>query len=344
MNITCLDTQKDWTDSIDNCDLVDFTFDSETEFEMEEIDSEFKAYLLGWIAGNGRIVDDSIRIKINFDEDARNFQKVFSCENGELKISKKVCYDACRILKSEDPNSFEFPNSISLKWPFIRGLLDASGGISQKECFISLDSPAMKIGVSDFCKIKCSVTAYCITFRGTNSLDFLSKIYDNSSPEIRSERNFRSYIKYACPWSNKLPVCSFMKTREDAISPTKNFLSDEGYDLWIVDVDHVVSKRVTRFDTFIKVQPELGWHVEILPRSSLSNTGYMLANSIGLIDPSFSGSLKIALIKVDEDAPELKLPFKAVQAVLRQNVHYLMQESNEIYETQRGEKGFGSTN
>ncbi len=31
-----------------------------------------------------------------------------------------------------------------------------------------------------------------------------------------------------------------------------------------------------------KIQPEEGWHVEILPRSSLSNSGYMLSNSVGL--------------------------------------------------------------
>ncbi len=124
----------------------------------------------------------------------------------------------------------------------------------------------------------------------------------------------------------------------------KRSCSDEGYDLWLIEIDKKINETTTRYDTCIKIQPEEGWHVEILPRSSLSNSGYMLSNSVGLIDSSYRGTLKVTLTKIANDAEDIKLPFKAVQMVLRKNVHYICEETEELDDTERGEGGFGSTN
>ncbi len=51
-------------------------------------------------------------------------------------------------------------------------------------------------------------------------------------------------------------------------------------------------------------------HVEILPRSSLSNSGYMLSNSVGLIDSSYRGTLKVTLTKIANDAEDINCPLK----------------------------------
>ena len=72
------------------------------------------------------------------------------------------------------------------------------------------------------------------------------------------------------------------------------------------------------FDTGICIQPPDGFYTEIVPRSSISKTGYILANSIGIIDPTYRGSLKIVLTKVDPTAQDLKLPFTKFQIILRQ--------------------------
>ena len=55
------------------------------------------------------------------------------------------------------------------------------------------------------------------------------------------------------------------------------------------------------YDTGIQVKPQYGYYFEIVPRSSLSKSGYILANSIGIIDPSYSGNLYIVLIKIDDN-------------------------------------------
>jgi dUTPase len=39
----------------------------------------------------------------------------------------------------------------------------------------------------------------------------------------------------------------------------------------------------------------------------------MMANSIGIIDPGYIGSIMIALTKVDESAPDIQLPMRCAQ-------------------------------
>jgi dUTP pyrophosphatase len=128
-----------------------------------------------------------------------------------------------------------------------------------------------------------------------------------------------------------------------AIFPTKAHPSDIGYDLTAISVFKKVSSNITLFDTGLIVSPPEGYYVEILPRSSISKTGYMLANSVGVIDPSYTGKLLIALIKIDQEAPDISLPFTRCQLVLRLAHKSVMVQVNSFEETIRGSGGFGSS-
>ena len=149
-----------------------------------------------------------------------------------------------------------------------------------------------------------------------------------------------------------MPRLFVKKTREDAVIPTKAHESDIGYDLTLVAfekelinvfTDSGMDPRVLMYDTGIAVMPEKGYYVEIAPRSSISKTGYILANGIGIIDPDYRGSLKVALIKVDKYAPTLPLPFKGFQLIVRKAEESSIQQVDELDETVRGDGGFGST-
>jgi dUTP pyrophosphatase len=128
-----------------------------------------------------------------------------------------------------------------------------------------------------------------------------------------------------------------------AVVPTKAHPSDIGYDLTAIDVFKIISEKIIMFETGIRVCPPDGYYIEILPRSSMSKTGYMLANSVGIIDPSYTGTLKIALIKVDEDSDDIELPFTKCQLVLRKAEYVGMLQVEEIENTSRGDGGFGSS-
>ena len=197
---------------------------------------------------------------------------------------------------------------------------------------------------------------YILQFKFVNVLDILSKIYhkDIKESEIDEElyneymtlSNYQ-HIYYDCENDNiyyRLPKCNFIINNKNAIIPSKNNASDIGYDLTIIKTHKRISENIVMYDTGIQVKPQYGYYFEIVPRSSLSKSGYILANSIGIIDPSYTGNLYIVLIKIDNSLPDLELPFKCCQLILRKAIHYELHNINNSIETTRGIGGFGSTN
>lgn len=139
------------------------------------------------------------------------------------------------------------------------------------------------------------------------------------------------------------PIVKFVKTRPDAVTPTRAHPSDVGYDLTAIAVWKKLSETTIIYETGIIVTPPDGYYVEIVPRSSITKTGYVLSNSVGIIDPSYTGSLKIAMTKVDAYFENLTLPFCRAQLILRKRESFLMSEVSEVVSTERGDGGFGST-
>jgi dUTP pyrophosphatase len=134
-----------------------------------------------------------------------------------------------------------------------------------------------------------------------------------------------------------------IKMDNRAIIPSKAHKSDIGYDLTVIDVCKKFSKSTTLYETGIAVQPPSGYYIEVIPRSSLSKTGHIMANSLGIIDPEYTGTIKIPLTKLDNDMPNLKVPFCKFQLVLRKAHQSDVEEVSTFEQTKRGSGGFGST-
>ena len=128
-----------------------------------------------------------------------------------------------------------------------------------------------------------------------------------------------------------------------AVIPSRAHKTDIGYDLTAIRNHKVWQVGLFLYDTGIAVAPPQGFYLEILPRSSLSKTGYMLANSVGTIDPDYRGNLFIALNKVNPSAPDLKLPFCKCQLVLRHAISADVKVVENLDSTERGSGSFGST-
>lgn len=142
----------------------------------------------------------------------------------------------------------------------------------------------------------------------------------------------------------RLPQLGFRMEDSRAVMPTK-LIRDVGFDLTVIDVRKQLTPMTTMYESYISVDIPLGYYVELVPRSSLSKTGYMLANSVGIIDPGFIGTIKVPLIKIDASMPDLELPARVCQLLLKQ---YVICESydasnDESIQTSRGDGGFGST-
>lgn len=135
----------------------------------------------------------------------------------------------------------------------------------------------------------------------------------------------------------------FIKTDPRAVTPTRAHSTDIGYDLTAIDIWKVLSDQTIIFETGIAIQPPSGKYIEILPRSSVTKTGLMLANSVGVIDLDYTGSLKIAVRLVDTTLGIPELPFCKFQLVMRTADLYEIEEVEEFAKTERGDGGFGST-
>jgi len=138
----------------------------------------------------------------------------------------------------------------------------------------------------------------------------------------------------------------------NAILPSRTGEDEVGYDLTAIKFHKRLSNNTFMYDTGISVEPPKGYYVEIIPRSSIVKSGYILGNSIGIIDPSYRGTLKIVLIKVsDSKRPTfagrevpLVVPFTLCQLVIRKMNIFPIKVVNELESTYRGNGGFGSTN
>lgn len=166
-----------------------------------------------------------------------------------------------------------------------------------------------------------------VRIRGVNVIDFLGTVY----PVQKLSFLFPEVLK-----------CGIRRTRDDAVLPGKPNLSDVGYDLTILERVRVFNERTALYDTGLVISPPMGYYAEIVPRSSVSKSGYMLANGTGIIDPSYRGNLMIALTKVVDGAPDLVLPWKCCQLIFRPQ-YQVMFEDEGVDETNRGEGGFGSS-
>ena len=199
---------------------------------------------------------------------------------------------------------------------------------------------------------------FMITISFYNVLDILAKLY---YPDLLEDEYDDEYYNYYMILSNYhqisfnketnelqylIPKCKYILEDKQAIIPTKTRASDVGYDLSVIKVFKQISKAITMYDTGIIIIPTYGYYFEVYARSSLSKTGYILANSVGIIDGSYSGTIKVALIKIDSSMPDIKLPFKGMQLVLRKMLHFELNNTynSNLVKTSRGDGGFGSTN
>ena len=106
-----------------------------------------------------------------------------------------------------------------------------------------------------------------------------------------------------------------------------------------------INSKTALYDTGIKIQLDFGYYSEIVPRSSIIKSGYILSNNIGIIDNSYRGNLMIALTKIADDAIEIEFPFKCCQLIFKKQVFINLEEVRDrnLDETKRNEGGFGST-
>jgi dUTP pyrophosphatase len=97
------------------------------------------------------------------------------------------------------------------------------------------------------------------------------------------------------------------------------------------------------YDTGIAIEVPEGHGALVLPRSSISTKGIILANSIGLIDSDFRASIKVRVKPVDEAFSLYRKGERIAQLLIIPTPRIELVEVDDLTSTQRGEGGFGSS-
>lgn len=131
---------------------------------------------------------------------------------------------------------------------------------------------------------------------------------------------------------------------EEAIIPKKAHTQDAGFDLF------AVSKEVVDEDDYGFIEYDTGIGLEIpenhvglvYPRSSISKTGHILANSVAVIDSNFRGSIKLRF-KTIPNCKEYEIGDRVAQLIIMPYPSIEFEEVDELSDSERGNSGFGST-
>jgi dUTP pyrophosphatase len=138
---------------------------------------------------------------------------------------------------------------------------------------------------------------------------------------------------------------AFRRLREDAIVPTRAYEGDAGLDLASCERVELGPGERALVSTGVAVAIPEGYAGFVQPRSGLAAThGISVVNSPGLIDSGYRGEVKVILLNTDAASAFVVEPgMRIAQLVVLAVPHLDVVELGELPDSERGERGFGSS-
>lgn len=136
----------------------------------------------------------------------------------------------------------------------------------------------------------------------------------------------------------------FKKLVSHAMIPTKATEGSLGYDLFALDYFYDRDNDFHEFGTGLAISIPPRYVGLLFPRSSISKTGLMLANSVGVIDNDYIGEIKFRFKEINKYLEKYNVGDRVGQLLVIpciNDINFI--ETNELNDTDRGEGGFGSS-
>ena len=140
----------------------------------------------------------------------------------------------------------------------------------------------------------------------------------------------------------ELPV---RRLRDDATLPAQAYAGDAGLDLAACDRHEVGPGERAVIPTGLAVEIPEGYGGFVLPRSGLAaRNGITLLNAPGLIDAGYRGEVQVVFHNTDRAETFVVEPgMRIAQLVVLPVPDVMLVEREELAESERGERGFGSS-
>lgn len=133
------------------------------------------------------------------------------------------------------------------------------------------------------------------------------------------------------------------KTHPNAVLPTQVHVGD-AYDLTAVNMVGIDTGEYgyLEYDTGLAMEIPVGYRGFIYPRSSISKTGLIQANAIGVIDPGYRGNVTVRY-KAIPNTRIYEVGERIAQLIIAQDIPLAFEEVTELSDSTRGTGGYGST-
>lgn len=167
-------------------------------------------------------------------------------------------------------------------------------------------------------------------------------------------------------------IVKFKKYHKDAVEPVKAYEGDFCYDLVAVTEEEIapdvwkygfgLGLQIERGDevlikneidilgtktwagvTFDMLKCPLNLSIDIRPRSSVWKTGMVLSNCTGTVDEGYINEISAVFYHVMPNMPRYKVGDKIAQMKIGAALPIEFMEVEELNETERGMKGYGSS-
>lgn len=147
------------------------------------------------------------------------------------------------------------------------------------------------------------------------------------------------------PASGSAVSLSIRRLRPDAKLPAQAYVGDAGLDLAACDHVRLAPGERSLVGTGLAVAVPEGYAGLVVPRSGLaSRHGLSIVNTPGIVDAGYRGEVKIVLLNTDrEQAFTVEPGMRVAQLVLVPVLAVAVLEVDELPESDRGERGFGSS-
>lgn len=139
--------------------------------------------------------------------------------------------------------------------------------------------------------------------------------------------------------------CKIKKLIETARIPVRATIGSAAFDLYatsIIPSEEQISYGYLEYGTGICVEIPVGYVGLIYSRSSISNTGLILANGVGVVDSDYRGEIKLRF-KYVKDSIMYHIGDKIGQLMVIKLPNVEFEEVVELSSTERGSGAFGST-
>ncbi len=141
-----------------------------------------------------------------------------------------------------------------------------------------------------------------------------------------------------------MPLTIKMQRLSDIPTPSYAHKGDAGVDLYAAKDAVLQPMDRVLIPTGLKLEIPYGYEGQVRPKSGLAiDHGISHANAVGTIDSSYRGEIKVPLINLSSRPYKVEKGKKIGQIIFAKVEEAVFEEAEQLSETTRSDKGFGST-